>query len=165
MDNKLMAIYKLDNRVSEWWSKVPVSLRILPSDIKTVPESVLPNILLIHIVHHQCLCALHSSIVPLFCCSAGDASWSTARQTSAQIAFENACAASVLIRRTLSDFPKLSAIPSFVGYAAYCGIAIQIPFLWCSEPMIREKAHTNVKANVKMINTLSKYWKFSAILV
>ncbi|OBT75851.1 hypothetical protein VF21_04434 [Pseudogymnoascus sp. 05NY08] len=56
------------------------------------------------------------------------------------------------------------AIPSFIAYAAYCGCAIQIPFLWCSEPSVREKAHANVRTNIRMIHLSAKYWKFSALL-
>ncbi len=164
-NSRVTAIHLLDDKISDWWSKLPSCLQLTPSSVTEVPHNVLPNILHLHVIYHQCLCALHSSIVPLFCWSIGDDSRSSARQLSAQVAFENACSASALIDAVLSNFPKPEAIPSFVAYAAYCGCAIQIPFMWCSNPAVQERAHTNVRANIKMIHTLASYWKFCSILV
>ncbi|KIX09067.1 uncharacterized protein Z518_00145 [Rhinocladiella mackenziei CBS 650.93] len=164
ISTRVTAIHALHDRISDWWDKIPASLRMTPSSICGVPQDALPNLLLLHIVHHQCLCALHSSIVPLFCWSPGDNSWLSARQFSAQVAYEHACAVSALIDSVIANYPRLGAIPSFVSYAAYCGCAIQIPFMWSSDSLIRERAHANVKANVQMIHTLAKYWKFSALL-
>ena len=165
IDARVTAIHALDNRIAEWWSKLPTTLRLSPSDVPGLPYDVLPKLLLIHAVHHQCLCALHSSIVPLFSWSAGDDSWLSARQLSAQIALEHAREASALFEAVLTHLPRLSAIPSFVAYAAYCGCAIQIPFMWCSEPAVRERAHANVRINVRIIHILAKYWKFTSLLV
>jgi len=127
--------------------------------------SILPKVVLIDIVYHQCLCALHSSIVPLFSWSTGDGSWASARQVSAQIAYDHACAASTVLESALTYLPDANSLPSFVAYAAYCGCAIQIPFLWSSEPRIRDRAQKNVRTNVKIIRILAKLWKFSALLV
>lgn len=131
----------------------------------SVSQDGLPNILLLNVAYHQSMCALHASIVPLFSWSAGQISWPSARQISAQKAYEHACAVSTLIKATLAIFARVSAIPSFVAYAAYCGCAIQIPFMWAAEPSVRQRACDNVKANLRMIHILSKYWKFSSILV
>ncbi|KFZ17772.1 hypothetical protein V501_01572 [Pseudogymnoascus sp. VKM F-4519 (FW-2642)] len=157
-------IHALDAQIAEWWSKLPTSLHLTLSSISGTPHSVLPKLLLIHTVHHQCLCALHSSIVPLFSWGASDNTWLTARNLSAQIAFEHACKASTLFEAILTNSNESSAIPSFIAYAAYCGCAIQIPFMWCSEPSVREKAHANVRTNIRMIHLSAKYWKFSALL-
>lgn len=162
---RISAIHALDERISEWWSKLPTSFHLTPSSVADVPLDVLPNLLLIHIVHHQCLCALHASIVPLFCWSSASETWLPARQLSAQIAFDNARVASQLIDAVLSNYPRLGAMPSFIAYAAYCGCAIQIPFMWCTDPTVRQSAYANVKANVRMIHALAKYWKFAALLV
>lgn len=94
-----------------------------------------------------------------------DNAWISARQTSAQVAYEHAIAASEMIEAVLSSSHKLSSIPSFVGYAAYCSCAIQTPFTFSSSESIRERARNNVKSNVKMIQALAKYWKFTALLV
>ncbi|KIX99503.1 uncharacterized protein Z520_05079 [Fonsecaea multimorphosa CBS 102226] len=161
---RLQAIYVLDDRISKWRTKLPNSLRLTVETVPEVPDEALPNILLLHIVYHQCLCALHASLVPLFCWSAAEETWSVARQMSAQVAYENACAASDLVDAVLSSFPRLKAIPSFVAYAAYCGAAIQIPFMWSTNTTVRQRAYKNVRANVKMIRTLAKYWKFAALL-
>ncbi|KAH8697046.1 hypothetical protein BGW36DRAFT_160144 [Talaromyces proteolyticus] len=161
---EIAAIHILDDRISDWWKKLPPCLQLIPSRISEVPHEILPNLLHLHIIYHQCLCALHSSIVPLFSWSGGNDNRSSARQLSAQIAFENACAASALIHAALSEFPKPGRIPSFVAYAAYCGCAIQIPFIWCSNPTVRARARANVRANVKMIHILAEYWKFCSLL-
>lgn len=165
MSDRVAAIYRLDNQIHESWRGVPPHLQLIPSLLSEIPHHIIPNLLLIHTAYHQCLCALHSSIVPLFCCSLGDTTWLAARQLSAQTAFEHACRASELFEAVLSDFPRLSAIPSFVAYAAYCGCAIQIPFLWCTEPSVKNRASANVRTNMRMIHALAPYWKFPELLV
>lgn len=162
---KLTDIHALDEKISDWWQKVQPALKLNSSNIAAVPHDALPKILLANLVYHQSMCALHASIVPLFCWGPGDESWTTARQLSAQLAFDHACRVSELIDGILSTYPRLSAMPSFVAYAAYCGCAIQIPFMWCLNPKIRERANANVKANVRMIHTMADYWKFAALLV
>lgn len=154
----------IDEKLSTWWRELPPDFRLTPSKIATLPPDVLPRILLMNIVYHQSLCALHASIVPLFSWAAGDG-WLSARQLSAQVAFEHACAASELIRAVLSTFDRLTAMPSFIAYAAYSGCAIQVPFMWSSNPAVRERAHANVLVNVKMLHTLRAYWRFAALLV
>ncbi|KAH7011168.1 hypothetical protein EDB80DRAFT_711345 [Ilyonectria destructans] len=161
---KLTDIHALDERISDWWRNVRPALKLNPSNIAAVPHDALPKILLANLVYHQSLCALHASIVPLFCWGPGDDSWATARQLSAQLAFDHACRVSELIAGVFSTYPRLSAMPNFVAYAAYCGCAIQIPFMWCLNLKIRERAHANVKANVRMIHTMAHYWKFAALL-
>ncbi|KIW68212.1 hypothetical protein, variant [Phialophora macrospora] len=161
---RLSAIYILGDRVSNWWTTLPESLQLTPAKIPVVAHGILPKLLLIHIVYHQCLCALHASIVPLFCWSPADHTWISARKASAQLAYEHACAASELIDAVLSSSHKLSAIPSFVAYAAYSGCAIQIPWIWSSQPTLRQRAQDNVRANVKLIQVLGKYWRFTALL-
>ena len=165
ISERLNAIYAIDDRVSLWWTTLPNFAQLPPSRISDVAPQVLPNLLLIHIVYHQCLCALHSSIVPLFCWGAADGSWMSAKQTSAQVAYEHAGAASSLIEAVLSSSHKLSAMPSFIGYAAYCGCAIQIPFTFSPTGSVRQRAQNNVKANFRMIQALAKQWRFTALLV
>lgn len=165
ISGRITAIHALDEKVSNWWSTLRSDFKLTSSSITAVPQDTLPKILLINIVYHQALCALHASIVPLFCWGVGDESWSSARQLSAQVAYEHSCAASALVDAVLSKFTRLSAIPGFVAYAAYCACAILIPFMWCSNPIVKDQAHENVKANVKMIHMMANYWKFAALLV
>lgn len=162
---KIAAIYALDTRISKWRSGLPITLELTPSAVPNIAFNRLPRLLLIHAVYHQCLCALHSSIVPLFSWTAGDNSWVSARQVSAQIAFEHASQASALFEAVLKHYPMLNTIPSFVGYAAYCACAIHIPFLWCAKSAVRKMALSNVRTNIRMINMLSRYWKFTSLLV
>lgn len=141
-------------------------MRLTPANLSGTAKNFLPNILLMNVVYHQSLCALHASIVPLFCWGEGDESWSIARQLSAQLAYEHACRTSELLEAVLSTFEdKLNAMPSFICYGAYCGCAIQIPFMWSSNRSVRERAYANVKANMKMINMMTANWKFAELLV
>ncbi|KAF5606598.1 uncharacterized protein FSUBG_5997 [Fusarium subglutinans] len=120
--------------------------------------------ILTNLVYHQSLCALHSSTVPLFCWSKGDKTYSSARQLSAQVAFDHAVEISSLISGILTTGHTLSSMPIFVAYAAYSSCAIQIPFLWCSEPSVRERAQCNIDVNVRTIQGMSCYWKLASLL-
>jgi hypothetical protein len=163
--SRLAALQELDSRINDWWSSMSPSLALTPASISTTSLSILPRLLLIHIVYHQCLCALHSSIVPLYSWSTSDESCLYARQVSAQVALEHANAASALFDASLRRPWDASRIPSFVGYSAYCACAIQMPFMWCSNPAVRERAHANVLVDLRMIQLLGKYWKLVAYLV
>lgn len=162
---KIAEVLEMDNKISSWWEETPSELKLMSSSVVISDDDAFPKVLLIDILYHQSLCALHASVVPLFCWSACGVGWSAARRTSAQIAFEHALEISQLIKATLSAYPRLSAIPSFVAYAAYCGCAIQIPFMWCMNPKIRDQAHGNVKANLRLISEMADYWKFAQLLV
>lgn len=165
MTERIHAIHALDNRITAWWATVPQMFQLSAESVPKLGPDILPNILLINAAYHQCLCALHSSIIPLFSWSADDNSWLSARPVSAQIAFEHACAASAIFKAVLEHYPRLSALPSFVGYTAYGGCAIQIPFLWCLELAVRARAHSNVQANISIIHTMARYWKFASLSV
>ncbi|KAJ9609082.1 hypothetical protein H2200_006853 [Cladophialophora chaetospira] len=157
------AIHVLDHSVSDWWSTVPQTFQLTRQNIPQTETHLIPNILLINAVYHQCLCALHSSVVPLFSWSADENDWLSARLLSAQIAFEHACAISAVFEAVLEHHPQLAALPSFVGYAAYGSCAVQIPFLWCSEPLVSARAHTHVQTNLRIIQSIARYWKFSRL--
>ena len=128
-DERLSAIHSLDERLHKWWRRLPDILKIHKTSHRDLDQATLPKILLLNVLYHQALCALHSSIVPLFSWSNQDSGFSTAIQLSAQIAYDHAIMVSELISFVLTNLGRLSAIPSFVSYAAYCGIAIQIPFI------------------------------------
>ena len=166
--DRVYDIHRLDERISKWWSSVPPQLKLNPSEVPTADSFCLPRLLLLNVVYHQSLCALHASIVPLFCWTIGEEEeekWALARKTSAQVAYEHACSISALIDAVLSHYPKLAAMPAFVSYAAYCGCAIQIPFMWSADTTVNQRAHLNVKANIRMIRAMAKYWKFADLLV
>lgn len=130
-----------------------------------MPQDLLPKILLMNLIFHQCFCAAHASIVPLFCWDRGGGEWMSARQHSAQVSYEHACAVSDLLRATIDNYSRPGAMPSFVAYAAYCGCAIQVPFLWSSNPVIKEKAKANVKVNVEMMHIIGNHWRMATLLV
>lgn len=167
LGRELPEIYALHEELSAWWRRLPVEMRLTPTNIATISTELLPNVLLVNVVYHQSLCTLHASIVPLFCWGAApdDDAWSTARKLSAQLAYEHACLTSELLNAVLSTSMNHSAIPSFISYGAYCGCAIQIPFMWSSNRQVRERACANVKANMKMTSIMAKYWKYAALLV
>ncbi|MCJ1471554.1 hypothetical protein MMC13_000194 [Lambiella insularis] len=161
---RVATILALDQKLSDWWQKLHHNLKLTPRNISSYSKNALPKVLLLNVAYHQSLCALHASIVPIFCWGDGDESWLTARQLSAQRAYEHACAASELLRAVLSLYDRIGAMPSFISYAAYCGCAIQMPFLWSSNPAVKERAVANVRANVQMIHSIADYWKFAALL-
>ncbi|KAM0353145.1 hypothetical protein ACHAP4_008382 [Fusarium culmorum] len=164
LGSRIQQIFAIEDKILTWWANVPLRFKVDASIISNVYPESLPKILLVNFVYHQSLCALHSSIVPLFCWSKGDTSQSSARQLSAQIAFEHAGAISVLTSRILSTSCSLSAMPIFVAYAAYSSCAIQIPFLCCSEPTVRARARSNVELNMGVIEGMSSYWKLASLL-
>lgn len=163
--SRLAALQELDSRIEECLTSMSPSLALTLATVSTIPLHILPKLLLVHIVYHQCLCALHASIVPLYSWSTSDNSCLYARQVSAQVALEHANTASALFDAALRRTWDASRIPSFVGYSAYCACAIQMPFMWCSNPVVRERAYTNVLVDLKMIQLLGKHWKFVAYLV
>ncbi|KAF4435115.1 hypothetical protein FACUT_7416 [Fusarium acutatum] len=162
---RLQEIFRVENNISSWWTNVPNSFKLDPSTVSSLAWKDLPKVILTNLVYHQSLCALHSSIVPLFCWSKGDRTYSSARQLSAQVAFAHAIGISSLISAILTTGHPLSSMPIFVAYAAYSSCAIQIPFLWCSEPVVRERAQSNIDANVRMIQGMSSYWKLASLLL
>ena len=162
---RVQQIFKAESETKAWWQRVPDSFKLDTSTILTTNQSTLPRILLTNLIYHQSLCALHSSIVPLFCWSKGDRAYSSARQLSAQIAFEHACTISILIRTLLNSGFHVSSMPIFVAYAAYSGCAVQIPFFWCSQPEVKAQAQLNVQANMNMMQEMSSYWNLASLLV
>ncbi|KAI0448227.1 hypothetical protein F4803DRAFT_14184 [Xylaria telfairii] len=160
---RVSAILALDERLQRWWQTLPSSFKLTPDNINSISRATFTRIIHINTLYHQSLCALHASLVPVFCCNPGDG-WSTTRQLSAQIAFEHAEAMSFLIAAILKETPRTSGIPMFMGYAAYCGCSIQIPFMWSSNPAFRERIRENVRANSKLLQLMTVDWKFASIL-
>ncbi|XEV06097.1 hypothetical protein FSHL1_011384 [Fusarium sambucinum] len=164
LSSRIQQIFAMESKILAWWSSVPLHFKLDTSDIPNAHHESIPKIYLTHFVYHQSLCALHSSIVPLFSWSKGDTYQSSARQLSAQIAFEHAGAISILIKCILRNAYSMSSMPIFVAYAAYSSCAIQIPFLWCSEPAVKAQARSNVEVNAKIIQEMSSYWKLASLL-
>ncbi|KAL1961575.1 hypothetical protein VTN77DRAFT_1427 [Rasamsonia byssochlamydoides] len=164
MASYVATLYGLDDEIASWRRNLPEFMVLGASMMNWQPHDALPRLLLINIIYHQCLCALHSSIVPLFCCGNPSHDWETTRTSSARVAYEHANAMSELIGAALNMCWDVSRIPSFVGFAAYCASAIQIPFTWCSDPEVAREAHQNVTVNVNVIRELGKYWKLVALL-
>ncbi|RBR23141.1 uncharacterized protein FIESC28_04136 [Fusarium coffeatum] len=164
LSTRIQQIFKTESEITTWWQRVPDNFRLDASTALTTDQNSLPIILLTNLIYHQSLCVLHSSIVPLFCWSKGDNAYSSARHLSAQIAYEHACTISSLVRAVSNSGCPFSSMPIFVAYAAYSSCAVQIPFLWCSQPGVKAQAQLNVQANMNMIQEMSSYWKLASLL-
>ncbi|RVX67076.1 hypothetical protein B0A52_08319 [Exophiala mesophila] len=162
--DRFTKIYSLDDSLVAWWSALKPDYRLTPATLPSVPSHQLPGALLMNITYHQSMCALHASVVPLFSWTPSENNWASARQASAQKTYEHAVAISDLIAATLDAHPKLAMTHSFIAYAAYSGCAVQIPFTWSSNPVIKKRATTNVSQNMRMIRLMTPYWKFAALL-
>lgn len=158
-------IYALDDTLTDWWSALQPGFKLAPAALPNMPTHQLSHTLLLNAVYHQCMCALHASVVPLFSWTPSESSWTSARQASAQKAYEHASAVSNLITATLTSHPQLAITHSFLAYAAYSGCAVQVPFMWSSNPVIKKQATVNVSKNVRMIQSMTPYWKFATLVV
>jgi hypothetical protein len=164
-DERFKRIYSLDNALDGWWSMVEDKYKLTTENITSLPKHDLNNTLLVNVVFHQCKCALHASVVPLFSWTSSDNSWALARQASAQKTYEHAGAVSQLIGAILGSCPDLLITHSFLAYAAYSGCAVQIPFLWSSNATIQRNAASNVDYNTRIIQSMAPYWKFASLVV
>jgi len=161
---RVPAILALEEKIQQWWQAVPTNLKLTPENVGSVPRYMTHRVLHLNALYHQSLCSIHASVVPLFSGIPGDG-WAAVRQISAQVAFEHANQMSALIAAFLASTRKTSLAPMFMGYAAYCGCAIQIPFMWCANPDVRERVHANMRANFKLLHMMSSDWKFASLLV
>lgn len=163
--SRLVEMQTLDGRIHEAWSKLDTSFHLDCARMAAVPSHELPKLLLLHVIYHQCLCSLHSSIVPLFSWSPCEGVFAYAQQLSAQTAFEHANSVSELLHAALELDWDCRRMPSFIGYAAYSACAIQTPFLWCSQPNVKQRAVYNILANLKTLQILGNQWAFLGVLV
>lgn len=163
--SRLVEIQTLDGRIHEAWSNLDPCFHLDCAGMTAVSSDDLPTLLLLHVVYHQCLCSLHSSIVPLFSWSACEGVFSYAQQLSAQTAFDHANSVSALLHAAENLDWDCRRMPSFIGYAAYSSCAIQTPFLWCSQPEVKQRAVCNILANLKTLQILGRHWAFLGVLV
>lgn len=161
----IAGIQALDERVQSSLANMPTELQLDASSISSVSMDRLKGKLSVQLMYHQCLCALHSSIVPLFSWSRSDGRYLYARQVSAQTAFEHANTMSSLLAAALSLDLQANRLPSFIGYAAYCACAIQMPFLWCQNPEVKQRTIQNVMTNLRTIHAIGEHWQNILILV
>lgn len=161
-ETQLAAIQAMDGRVQDRRSDMHLTLQLQPVNISS---STSQNLLLIHIMYHVCLCALHSSIVPLFSWSATEGASAYTQQLSAQTALQHANAISTYLESVQSAQYDFSRLHGFIGYAAYCASAVHLPFLWCTMSEVRNKAHANLLTNLAILREVGKYWKYVEALV
>lgn len=158
-------VYKLDEELRDWWQSLQFSWKLSAATLDPDAIHDFSRVLLINVAYHQCLFSLHAAVLPLFSTDTGTINWNTARQLSAQIAFEHASATSSLITTVLSTPIKVSTIPHFVAWSGYSACAILIAFLQASEDQFRAKASAMVRANGRLISELGKFWRFARLLV
>ncbi|KND93906.1 putative transcriptional regulatory protein, partial [Tolypocladium ophioglossoides CBS 100239] len=164
VDQTLLAIQKLDSKLRSWRTRLPDDFDLDCAYTETPTKLI--QILSLHIIYHQVMCVLHSSIVPLFSLNPVAAGVCGYFQTaSAQTAlFHARQISSIFVRSNCWSLSQSSGSVGFVGCAAYCSCAIQLPFLWCRKSSVRESAHANIKANLEAIRAISKHWKLVAAL-
>ncbi|KAH8703400.1 hypothetical protein BGW36DRAFT_354822 [Talaromyces proteolyticus] len=159
-DEKTVNIQNLDMELHQWRQHLPNRFVLTPTSVETSSPAVLSHLLLLNIVFHQCLCVLHSSIVPLFTFGPGGETLPHVQSSSAQTCFDHANQMTTIFEIALPWCT--SHAPGFVGYAAYCASAIQLPFLWCNNPEVSMRAFANIRVNAKVLNGIGKRWKFVA---
>lgn len=164
-DVKLDTLQSLHSKLEDWKVKISERSDLAVLSVEDVNTQNGPLLTLIHIIYDQCLCALHSSIVPLFSWGKPAGGLDYARQISAQVAYEHAYSISTWLRTLLQSSLPMGRVPSFVGYAAYSSCAIQVPFLWCTNTEVRACARANVIENLRCIQEMGRYWKFISLLV
>jgi hypothetical protein len=164
----LSSIQVLDSELRKWYSELPSVFKLMSDGTSTCNADIRPHVLLLHVTYHQCLCALHCSIVPLFSLSkATDGGhYIHSQRLSAQIAFENADAISRIIKANLTQIPSDAyRWPGFVGFALYCSCAIQLPYLWCSDAELSHTIRGNIRDNLSAMAVIGQNWKYVAGLV
>jgi hypothetical protein len=165
MDERINRMHQLDAKVRDWWARVPPSLCLDADTLACTQSALIPKLLLINAAYHQCLCALHSSVVPLFSWGPSTSAPAFTRQISAQIAYDSSCAITQLLDLASVRGEDVSDYPSFIGFAAYCSFAVQAPFKWCLDPTVRERAERMGTANMNVVSKMARYWRSIALLV
>lgn len=164
-DQKLLSIQKLDRKLKSWRADLPDIFEI---DGARGSSSIHPErMLTLHIVYHQAVCTLHSCIIPLFSLNPIAADLRGYFQSSsAQTAlFHGRQISDILLRLKLRNLSHQPMSVAFIGYAAYCSSAIQLPFLWCLNSCVRKSAQANIKVNLEAMRSAGKQWKLVAALV
>jgi hypothetical protein len=172
---RLSALNLLDAQLRRWRAHLPpcFSLSVMSTASRGAPndaddDRLRLSVLILHVIYHQCMCALHAFVVPLF--SLGPARpfepYMYGQRLSAQMAYENACEISSVVHTAVSHHPDDAFRWSgFVGYALYCSCAIQLPFLWSVEPAITANARRNIKANLETMAKIGRNWRYVLNLV
>lgn len=161
MDEKILAIQRLDAKLRTWRHALPDSF---DSDhYQAALPAPLSQRALIDIVYHQSMSVLHSSIVPLFSLTPVAGEHGYAQTLSAQTALYHARRISGLFHQ-LEEY-NVAQAPGFIGYAAYCSCAIQLPFIWCSKAGVRERSLCNIGKNMEVMDVIGRHWKLVAGLV
>ncbi|PTB35162.1 hypothetical protein M441DRAFT_94006 [Trichoderma asperellum CBS 433.97] len=182
---KLLTIQELDLRFNAWRTSLPSSLEL--DDVLQDSSLRRSKVSLLHIIYHQVMSVLHACVIPLFCLhsirptdatdtpsAATEAdremetetdpmAYESLQRASAQKALYHARQISHIISKTeLNGVQLLSS--GFTGYAAYSSCAIQLPFLWCRSPNVREMARRNIQANIAVMDYIQSQWKVVAAL-
>lgn len=161
MDEKLPLIQKLSSELKEWKKGLPKCVDCsYASSGETVKQA---QALTVHLIYHQTMCTLHSSIIPLFSFQPQEDGYGLFKSVSAQTALYHARQISTMFIQSSNWIGSFAT--GFMGYAAYCSTAVQIPFLWCQKESVRENARTNIIANLDALKAIGRHWKLIALLV
>ncbi|KAJ6155776.1 hypothetical protein N7470_006342 [Penicillium chermesinum] len=156
-----MSLQKLDAELKEWKEGLPTAFSFTPLTTgSTRPEA---NALQLHLVYNQAMCTLHSSIIPLFSFYPQEKNYGFFKSVSAQTALYHARQISEMFIQ--AKMWSRNHATGFMGYAAYCSMAVQMPFLWCEKDHIQQNAHSNIIVNLDRMHAIGRHWKLVAILV
>lgn len=160
IDEKLYSIQKVDSKLCSWREGLSEAFLSQPDSLNTLSQTTKTQRTLIDVLYHQSLSVLHASIVPLFALSPVPGDHGFAQAVSAQTALHHAREISSLFLKTQAW--NSTQAPGFVGYAAYCSCAIQLPFVWCQKQDVSERSLANIKTNSRVMGTIGNYWKLVA---
>ncbi|PHH87071.1 hypothetical protein CDD83_9345 [Cordyceps sp. RAO-2017] len=160
---KILAFHRLDGELRAWKANLHPALDLDHGQMDMDPSDDAASWLrltTLHIGFHQAMCVAHSCVVPLFSLAsfAPAESWGYLQTTSAQIAVSHARQISNIFIQS-SGRPSIPAWGGFIGYAAYCSCAIQLPLLWCRSSSVRASACANIEANLETMRLIGKRWK------
>jgi hypothetical protein len=166
---RLSALSSMDAELRQWRAYLPHHFSAaLLDDANLNDHRLRVSALILHVIYHQSMCALHASVVPLISLGAARhfIPYTHAQRLSAQVAYENACEVSSLVSKAVSRHPDDAYQWSgFVGYALYCSCACQLPFLWSVESSTSGSASRNIKANLETMAKIGLNWRYVLNLV
>jgi hypothetical protein len=166
---RLSALSSMDAELRQWRAYLPHCFSAaLLDDTNSDDHRLRVSVLILHVIYHQSMCALHASVVPLISLGAARhfMPYTHAQRLSAQVAYENACTVSSLVSNAVSRYPgDAYQWSGFVGYALYCSCACQLPFLWSDESSISECASKNIKTNLETMAKIGLNWRYVLNLV
>ncbi|VUC32195.1 unnamed protein product [Clonostachys rosea] len=162
-EKKLSTFAKLDAQLQNWRVALPNIFEVREDNVMVDKPLMERNQLaMLHTLYHSAVCCLHASVVPLFSFCSVDEDLAQLRMPSAATAFAHARSISSMLQKCKQARLSLSA--GFFGFACYCSLAVQIPFLWCKDVGTRDRTRTNMDVNFQLMEYIGSRWKIASCL-